>query len=101
MKKLTTNMVLLFVCLAVFNVTALRAQTFQNTMLPAGSDNYVAGVAVSSDYWVIGNTNSFAPALGTEHILFSRYTGATGASAWDRKYYDGANPTISYTATDI
>lgn len=94
-------MVLLFVCLAVFNVTALRAQTFQNTMLPAGSDNYVAGVAVSSDYWVIGNTNSFAPSLGTEHILFSRYTGATGASAWDRKYYDGANPTISYTATDI
>ncbi|HUM47503.1 MAG TPA: T9SS type A sorting domain-containing protein, partial [Chitinophagales bacterium] len=68
---------------------------------PPGSDNYVAGVAVANDYWVIGNTNSFGPSIGTEHILYSRYTGATGASAWDRKYYDGANPSISYTATDI
>ena len=75
------------------------AQTFQNTFLPVHEDNYVAGVAVNKAYWVIGNTNSFAPAVGTEHILFSKYT-MTGASAFDRKYY-GAPNTIAFTSTDI
>ena len=101
MKKFYPIQVLITCLVTIISTTVLPAQTFQNTFTPTGSDNYVAGVAVSNDYWVIGNTNSFAPSAGTEHILFSRYTGATGASAWDRKYYDGANTSVSYTATDI
>ncbi|MEO6169055.1 MAG: hypothetical protein ABIO46_09790, partial [Chitinophagales bacterium] len=101
MKKAITSHMLLIICLLMIKGFAVQAQTFQNTFLPPGSDNYAAGVAVANDYWVIGNTNSFGPSLGTEHILFSRYTGATGVSAWDRKYYDGANPANSYTATDV
>lgn len=101
MKKVITMPVLLVICLSVITTFRLQAQTFQNTYMPAGNDNYVAGAAASNDYWVVGNTNSFGPAVGTEHILLSRYNGATGANTWDRKYYDGANPAISYTATDI
>lgn len=101
MKKLITSQVLLILLLSVITNFGLHAQTFQNTYMPGGDDNYVAGVAVANDYWVVGNTNSFGPAAGTEHILLSRYNGATGANTWDRKYYDGANPSISYTATDI
>lgn len=101
MKKTFSTQLLITCLLILISTTVLNAQTFQNTFMPAGSDNYVAGVAVSNDYWVIGNTNSFTPAAGTEHILFSRYTGATGVSAWDRIYYDGANTSVAYTATDI
>ena len=79
----------------------VSGQTFQNTFLPTGEDNYVAGVCVNNNYWVAGNTNSFNPSMGTEHILFSKYSGATGASLWDRKYYNGANPAIQFTASDI
>lgn len=101
MNKITTCRLLMTVCILVISIFVLRAQSFQNTFNPVKDDNYVAGVAVAQDYWVIGNTSSFTPSLGTEHILFSRYLGATGASSWDRKYYDAANTTITYTATDI
>jgi hypothetical protein len=74
------------------------SQSFQNTLLGINNDDYVAGVAVSMNYWIMGNTNSFTPSLGTEHMLFSKYNGNTGASIWDRKYYSATNTAIQFTA---
>lgn len=102
MKKISTiRAILLLAFLFAAGTFSLQAQTFQNTYDPTGDDSYAAGVAVSKDYWVIGSTNSFGPSKGTEHILFSRYNGTTGAVKWDRKYYSAANTKIAYTATDI
>lgn len=78
-----------------------QSQTFQNTYHPASDDNYVAGAAVSSEYYVIGNTAGYPTAANTvERILFSRYT-AGGASSLDRIIYDGANNSHIYNSRDI
>ena len=86
--------------LLLFPASMVFGQSFQNTFNPKHDDNYVAGVAVNQAYWSAGNTSSFGPSVGTNHILFSKYNNV-GASVWDRKYYDAAVPAIKFTATDV
>ncbi len=98
--KQTKYLTSILITVLLLNAQALFSQTFQNTFLPPSDDNYVAGSAVSANYYVLGNTTYPVSGSVTEKILFSAYNSA-GASIMDNLYHNKNRLGYIHTATDI